>query len=174
MRSWLGRAESRGSAVLDCRGAPSSGPGGALPVCGAFRGVGSTRGHSEVNEHCGKNQRAPKQYNKWHAESAISASTVYRNNSIRICCACYDRRWAQIVRAVNRIKAHSKRSEVFFFLLHTFLSLYNHKTSGGALMWLKDWRINVLEIKIKHQTQHLSNNMTQSDIQGPLCNIENE
>lgn len=24
-----------------------------------FRGVGSTRGHSEVNDHCGKNQRAP-------------------------------------------------------------------------------------------------------------------
>lgn len=41
--------------------------------------------------------------------------------------------------AVNRIKAHSKQSDAgFFFLRHTFLSLYNHRTNGGALMWGKD------------------------------------
>lgn len=114
MRSRLGQTPSQGSGVLNCRGAPSSGSTAALHVCVAFWGVSSTRGHPEVNDHCGKNQRAPKQYNKWHAVRAISATIVYRNNSIRICCACYDRRWAQIVGSVNRIKAHSKQGCGYF------------------------------------------------------------
>lgn len=135
MRSWLGQAQSQGSGVLDCRGAPSSGSTVALPVCGAFWGVGSTRGHSEVNDHCGKNQRAPKQYNKWHAESAISASKVYRNNSIRISYACYDGRWAQIVCAANRIKAHSKQSCGFFSTLFLLIiKQVNNHSCGKRLM----------------------------------------
>lgn len=94
------------------------------------------RGHSEVNDHCGKNQRAPKQYNKWHAESAISARVVYRNNSIRVCYARYERRWVQIVCAVNRIKARSKEdcffSPMCFFLL--IIKQVKRRTCGESLM----------------------------------------
>lgn len=75
---------------------------------------GDARGHSEVNEHCGKQIKKKKLIKttgsitkqRVACRECNYITIVYTNNSICIWCACYDRRRVQIARAVNRIKAH--------------------------------------------------------------------